>query len=569
MVKVSSKMSQTRLNDYNINIIDKDEDCGTENRDNILMNKFVERYKIHQYWSRKPWYVVRQYLEQYSSPGDVVLDPFVGSGVTAFEALAIGRHAIARDINPTSILLTKVLCAKNIDLSRLERQLIDILEHVPRNINDLYITECRSCHKEIEFINAIWDKEVLSKLFINCPYCGFKGVVDPLPIDIKKLDEVNKIPFNHWYPKDVRLPKDADVEYVHELYTIRNLLTLSVLNHLIESITDEKYREIFKLMLISTSTRTIKSIFINKYRLSRNINPAGVWGEKRFWVPDTNIENNALFYFKERYDKVRKAKTETNYLLNCSMEDPDLGIGDAQDLEDIKDKSVDYVFTDPPYAGTVKYLDLSIVWNSWQNCVPDVKNEIILGNGNSAKSYYHKMHRALDEIFRVLKDDKYLSICLHFSNFSTWRDMLLLIKAFNYQFHDIAIIEPLKKSHNQLTMKGTVESDVILTIQKKRLEYDVKSGGLEVVLKLSDIIDNYIATNKSDRLLKTFEIYDDIIKHMAFLIFEKNMQIDIDIQNIKILEEHLECIGVEKIVDTETDYQGKKRDVIKWNLNNV
>jgi DNA modification methylase len=31
----------------------------------------------------------------------------------------------------------------------------------------------------------------------------------------------------------------------------------------------------------------------------------------------------------------------------------------------IKDKSIDFIMTDPPYGGLVKYLDLSYVWLSW------------------------------------------------------------------------------------------------------------------------------------------------------------------------------------------------------------
>ena len=48
-----------------------------------IKGKVYERYKLHQYWSRKPWYVVRQYIEHYTNEGDTILDPFVGSGVTA------------------------------------------------------------------------------------------------------------------------------------------------------------------------------------------------------------------------------------------------------------------------------------------------------------------------------------------------------------------------------------------------------------------------------------------------------------------------------------------------------
>ena len=33
-------------------------------------------YKIHKYWARKPWYIVEKYIEDYSSIGELVMDPF-------------------------------------------------------------------------------------------------------------------------------------------------------------------------------------------------------------------------------------------------------------------------------------------------------------------------------------------------------------------------------------------------------------------------------------------------------------------------------------------------------------
>ena len=46
-------------------------------------------------------------IENYSSKGDIVGDPFIGSGVVALESLIAGRGIIAGDINPYAVTLTK------------------------------------------------------------------------------------------------------------------------------------------------------------------------------------------------------------------------------------------------------------------------------------------------------------------------------------------------------------------------------------------------------------------------------------------------------------------------------
>jgi hypothetical protein len=46
-----------------------------------------------------------------SEPGDRVLDPFVGCGTTAVEALRAGRSVVATDINPLAVLITQAKSA--------------------------------------------------------------------------------------------------------------------------------------------------------------------------------------------------------------------------------------------------------------------------------------------------------------------------------------------------------------------------------------------------------------------------------------------------------------------------
>ena len=60
----------------------------------------ARHYGVHPYFTRRPANVVREYLKRYSEEGDVVLDPFGGTGVTAIEAFLLGRSAIQNDLNP-------------------------------------------------------------------------------------------------------------------------------------------------------------------------------------------------------------------------------------------------------------------------------------------------------------------------------------------------------------------------------------------------------------------------------------------------------------------------------------
>lgn len=50
--------------------------------------------------------VVRALIERYSSAGDVILDPFCGSGTLLVEAAVAGRHSIGTDVDPLAVTLT-------------------------------------------------------------------------------------------------------------------------------------------------------------------------------------------------------------------------------------------------------------------------------------------------------------------------------------------------------------------------------------------------------------------------------------------------------------------------------
>jgi DNA modification methylase len=73
----------------------------------IETTKATAIYNMHVYWSKKPHQAIRQYIRHYTKPGDIVLDPFCGSGGTAVSALLDGRKAVAIDRRPAATFITK------------------------------------------------------------------------------------------------------------------------------------------------------------------------------------------------------------------------------------------------------------------------------------------------------------------------------------------------------------------------------------------------------------------------------------------------------------------------------
>lgn len=64
------------------------------------------------YFTRQSWDIVTDNIKAFTDDGDIVLDSFGGSGVTAIEAMMNNRFGIHTDLNPLSIFMVKALCAK-------------------------------------------------------------------------------------------------------------------------------------------------------------------------------------------------------------------------------------------------------------------------------------------------------------------------------------------------------------------------------------------------------------------------------------------------------------------------
>ena len=72
----------------------------------------------HPYFTKRAWNVVREYVEHFTKNGEVVLDPFGGSGVTAIESFLVGRKAIHVDINPIANFMAEAL-AQPVDIHKM------------------------------------------------------------------------------------------------------------------------------------------------------------------------------------------------------------------------------------------------------------------------------------------------------------------------------------------------------------------------------------------------------------------------------------------------------------------
>lgn len=428
--------------------------------DNLDVNKEYSRVaRMHKYWSRKPWFIIEQYVNKYSSQGETVLDPFMGSGSTGLEAILQGRDFYGYDLNPFSQFLSDCTLDVNFSPELFDLEFKQIQNHVKEKIMSYYhISENRYIlyailgpknTKEYNLVSSDYNhKDKLKKSINNISSPKIK-----LPYDIPDKQ----------FP--VKFYKDRfsykGVKNVSDMFTDRNLASLSVLYHYLSK-SKLKYKKLFLLAFSNTLLHASKL-------KSENIRPLGV---NNYWLPDDYIEENVWWRFADRVNNVRVAKQTLLERKNVSKSK---NIGNyflfnksALSMNDLDSESVDYIFTDPPYGDAIQYSELSFIWNTWLNKTFKIKEEVIINpvQNKSSSTFNKQLAVFLLESARVLKKGRHITLCFQNKNIAIWTELSKVIKSAGYGLVDVSVYDTLGSPYNKSWAKYSPKSDFYITFKK-------------------------------------------------------------------------------------------------------
>src|SRR3989442_235435 len=160
-------------------------------------------YDMHSYWAKKPYTVTDFYIRHFTETGDIVLDPFAGSGVTNIEAVRLGRKTVAVDINPLSTFIIDAATAP-VQPAKLKDALRKIAKDVQSRVESLYVVPCPNCSRDAIADYFVWSDDKLDEVRYDCPNCRTSGSAKTV-----RLDDLITV-------KDADLPDDIpDVPMVH------------------------------------------------------------------------------------------------------------------------------------------------------------------------------------------------------------------------------------------------------------------------------------------------------------------------------------------------------------------
>ncbi len=169
-------------------------------------------YMAHGYHTKVPYMAIMRYILHYTDPGDIVLDSFCGTGMTAVAALQCGsndvslrqhvkdekeakwgeRKAIVSDLSPIASFIASNY-ATEIDMRHFYNLITPILDKLKLEYGWMYETSyndekaiinytvwsdiyiCKNCSQEFVYWDAMVNEETgKTNQDLYCPHCGAK-----------------------------------------------------------------------------------------------------------------------------------------------------------------------------------------------------------------------------------------------------------------------------------------------------------------------------------------------------------------------------------------------------------
>lgn len=423
---------------------------------------------MHKYWGRKAHNLLAEVIERNSKPGDIVLDPFLGSGVTLIEANKLGRIGVGYDLNPISKLITEVTLSglnseKYADFAK------TLMGALPPIVKELYETNCPVCKKSAVITNSVWDGKKIVATKVRCDTDGLqRRKSNKMDKDkqllaeeiLGKLEKSGKL----FVPRVEMFSfvRRSGLTHIHQLFSPRNLLVVSLIHSEIEKIKDKKMKSALMLTFTSMLPNVSKMI---PGDIDQVTGKSG-WQITKFWAPTIHTEKNVLESFRGRAKVIAEGLKEIEPLKTNA--ETKVNLASATELKGLENSSIDLVFADPPYGDSVSYLALSMFWNVWVNKLVDYDAEVIFDRSRKKDllDYEMLLKKSFAEVARVIKPQGKLVVTFNNRQARFWNALMTAIAGAGFQMTNITWVDQAVRSGTQgLNRNNTLHGDFLYTFK--------------------------------------------------------------------------------------------------------
>ena len=268
--------------------------------------------------------------------------------------------------------------------------------------------------------------------------------------------------------------------HLHHLYTQRNLICISKLLELIDR-RDKSGRKALRLLVLSYNQAhaTLMTRVVIKDGQSDFVLTGAQSGV--LYVSGLPVEKNVL----EGITRKVKPLRDSFKLVRHSRSTVSVHNRSSTSLRE-SDASIDYIFTDPPFAGFIPYAEINQVNELWLGKRTKSKNEAIVSEaqGKSLEDYGRLMSAVFKEAARVLKPDGLATVVFHAAKAAVWATLQTAYRTAGFEVAATSVLDKLQASFKQVVSNTSVKGDPLLLLTKSPVKTSVEAIGDDLVESL-------------------------------------------------------------------------------------
>ncbi len=151
-----------------------------------------------------------------------------------------------------------------------------------------------------------------------------------------------------------------------------------------------------------------------------------------------------------------------------------VGTRSATSYTYLPDKSLDYIFIDPPFGSNIMYSELSFIWEAWLQAFTNIQHEAIENKTQSKtlESYRHLIRSCFLEAYRLLKPGRWITIEFSNTQAAVWNSIQSALSEAGFVVANVAALDKKRGGLNAIVGVTAVKQDLVISAYKP-------NGGLE------------------------------------------------------------------------------------------
>lgn len=402
----------------------------------------------------------------------------------------------------------------------------ETVDYETGNVSEIF--NCSNCNSELtkakcekvkithydQILNKSISKIKYQPVLINYSIGTKRHEKKPDSADIERFDKIEAMKISDWVPSDtiVKGDKSSDpyrvgITNIHQFYSKPNLITLS---KFFKYAADFKTGENLKFVLTSILPKLNN---MNRYMPQHGSRALVGPMANTLYIPPMFVENNSLDQFVFQKRKIAKAFSGLDY---------SPGSIHSATKNIIKDQTIDYVFTDPPFGANIMYSELNFLSESWLKVKTNNKNEAIQNKtqGKNTLDYQNLMTESFTEYYRVLKQGGWMTVEFSNTSAAVWNAIQNSIQRAGFIISSVTAIDNTRGGLHAMLGPTAVKQNLIISCYKPELDFI-----------------NKITQGNSE--LTVWEFVNNHLKHLPVHLKHNNQTLAVIERNPKVILDRL------------------------------